>query len=131
MSRDPIYLFEQTDFSVRFARCANGEHPLRVEELKEVPSEEAAALIAALPSNVLVVCASRPKTRALHLATADEARRYAGPAGIRKFAEQSSSANGPITWMAAVKARDGGVPSDTPWLLSTSVDAQPSAVAAI
>src|SRR5687768_14564789 len=113
MSRDPICLFEQTDFSLRIARCANGEHPLRIEELKEVPIEEASALTAAIPSNALVLCASRPKVRSLHLASAEEAKRHAGIPGIRKFAELSAVGKAPAKWIAAVAAADGGEPADT------------------
>ncbi|HTO03098.1 MAG TPA: hypothetical protein VL069_05315, partial [Opitutus sp.] len=121
MSRDSIYLFEQTDFSLRFVRCAAGEQSLRIEELKEVSAEEAAAFIAALPSNTLILCASRPKVRGLHLARVDEAKRHAGFAGIRQFAELSST-NGAVKSIAAVKASDGSAPTDAPWLLSSSTE---------
>ena len=131
MSRDAIYLFEQTDFSLRLARCANGEHPLRIEELKEVPIEEASALTAAIPSNTLVLCASRPKARSLHLASADEAKRHSGIAGVRKFAELSASGNASAKWIAAVKASDGGEPADTPWLLSSSAEDQPGTLSGL
>ena len=124
MSRDPIYLFEQADFCVRLARCASDDLPLRIEELREISANEAAALMANLPSNVTVVCASRPKVSTLHLASVDEAKRLGGIAGVKRFVESSASSSEPAKWIAAVKARDGGEISDAPWLLSNSAEAQ-------
>ena len=122
MSRDPIYFFEQTDFSLRLVRCASGEHPLRIEELKEVPAHDAASLVASIPPGAMIVCASRPKIRTLHLASVEEVKRHAGIEGVRKFAELSGAAGKPPRWIAAVTARDGGPLSDAPWLLSTTAE---------
>src|SRR5215217_6488512 len=118
MSSAPLFFFEQTDFSLRLARCADAQRPLRIDELKEVPSDEAAGLISSLPANAVVYCAVRPKNRALHLATADEAKQYTGVAGVRKFVDLSSTSGGSNTWFAAVQARDGTAPADSPWLLA-------------
>ncbi|MEO6002939.1 MAG: PEGA domain-containing protein [Opitutus sp.] len=125
MSSAPLFFFEQTDFSLRFARCADAQRPLRIDELKEVPLDGAAALIASLPANAVVFCAVRPKSRALHLSTADEAKPYVGLDGIRKFVELTSTSGRANTWFAAAQARDGAVPHEGTWLLSTSSDAQP------
>ena len=131
MSSTPLFFFEQTDFSLRLARCANRERPLHIEELKEFSAEEAAAFIATLPANAAIICAARPKNRALHLANADEAKRHAGLAGVRKFLELSAAASGAPKWYAAVQARDGAAPAGTPWLSSSSGDAHPLAVGSL
>lgn len=128
MSSAPLFFFEQTDFSLRLARCADAQRPLRIDELKEVPADEAAGLISTLPANAVVYCAVRPKTRALHLATADEAKQHAGVAGVRKFVDLSSTSGRANTWFAAVQARDGTAPADSPWLLATSSDEHPQTV---
>jgi TonB family protein len=128
MSATPdLYFLEQTDFSVRLARCSVHDRSLSINELKEVPADQAAGLLGSLPDGATVLCAARPKLRALHLATLDEARRFSGPIGLRKFGEICSVSNKSMTWLAAVHARDGGPPSNTPWILSGAADVDPLA----
>lgn len=120
MSSDPFCFLEQTDFSVRLARCANLSRPLQIQELIEVPTAEAAAMLAKIEPTASVVCALRPKPSQFHLATTDEAKRHGGPAGIRTLAAQPGSAGGPAGWVSAVQASDGKNPTNTPWLAITA-----------
>ena len=120
MIHDKLFFFEQTDFSLRFARCAISETSLHIEELKEVPVGDAAALAALAPAGTQVVCALRPKPRQLHLASAEEAKRYPGLAGVQQFALSPTFAKGEPAWFTGAQASDGALPGSTPWLISMS-----------
>jgi TonB family protein len=125
MSSTDLYFLEQTDFCIRLLRCASSGRPLKIDELREASLDAAVALVASLPADASVFCAVRPKTRALHLATREEAKLHHGSAGVRAYAERCSISNQTPTWFAAVQAQDGGPVSAEPWLLSASADAQP------
>lgn len=118
MTHDPLFFFEQTDFSLRFARCAISETSLNIEELKEVLIGDAPALSQFAPEGTQVVCALRTKPRQLHLATLDDAKRFSGLAGLQQFALQPAFAKGEPAWFAGVQASDGAPPSSLPWLIS-------------
>jgi outer membrane biosynthesis protein TonB len=125
MPDEPLYLLEQTDFSFRFARCASRSHPVRIEDLREIPVGAADALAAAAlevfpNAGTGVICALRPKPRPLHLTSSDEARRHAGLAGVHQFVHSSTLAAQAPAWYAAVQANDGAAPAGKPWLLTTS-----------
>ena len=122
-STDSVCFLEQTDFSLLLARGTAGAQPLRLEALQEVLLADAAGLSAAVSAvfsaeAATVVCALRPKPRTLHLASADEAKRYPGLAGAQQFAAtQPGSGSLTSSWFAAVQARDGAAPGASPWLL--------------
>ena len=120
MLPDKLFFFEQTDFSLRFARCVITETSLHIEELKEVSVSDATALAALAPPGTQVVCALRPKPRQLHLANAEEAKKYAGLAGLQQFAQLPAFAKGETAWFSGVQATDGAPPANTPWLISMS-----------
>lgn len=120
MLNDKLFFFEQTDFSLRFARCVISETSLHIEELKEVSISDATALAALAPAGTQVVCALRPKPRQLHLASVDEAKKYAGLAGLQQFAQLPAFTKGEPAWFAGVQASDGATPANTPWLMSMS-----------
>lgn len=123
MINDHLFFFEQTDFSLRFARCVISETSLQIEDLKEVSTSDPAAIPQLAPAGTQVVCALRPKPRSLHLATADEAKRYPGLAGIQQFSQLPAFAKSEPAWFAAVQASDGAVPTSSQWLMSLSSDA--------
>ena len=52
MSDDSLYLLEQTDFSLRLARCAGRRHPVRIEDAREVPIGDSDALAEAVVAAV-------------------------------------------------------------------------------
>ncbi len=122
MANDSVCFLEQTDFSLRLARVAAGSQPLRLEALQEVLLTDTAALTAAVESVFAggagsVACALRPKPRALHLALADEAKLHPGLGGARQLATSLAGlSNLPAAWIAAVTARDGSAPANTPWI---------------
>ncbi len=120
MPNDQLFFFEQTDFSLRFARCTISETSLHIEDLKEVHVADATALSQLAPAGTPVVCALRPKPRQLHLATAEEAKRYIGLTGLQQFAQLPLFAKGEPAWFAGVQASDGTAPSNTAWLMSLS-----------
>ncbi len=131
MLNDKLFFFEQTDFSLRFARCVISETSLHIEELKEVSISDATALTALAPAGTQVVCALRPKPRQLHLASVDEAKKYAGLAGLQQFA-QLPFTKGEPAWFSGVQASDGAIPANAPWLMSmSSAAAHQQACAAI
>jgi TonB family protein len=122
MANDSVCFLEQTDFSLLLARGVAGSSPLRLEALQEVPLADAAALAAAIRTvfaadAASAVCALRPKPRGLHLAGADEAKRYPGFGGVRQLASSLPALNSlDPAWVAAVSARDGATPGSAPWL---------------
>jgi len=124
MANDSLCFLEQTDFSLLLARGAAGSSPFKLEALQEVPLADAAALSAAVgevfaTGSAGAVCSLRPKLRALHLATADEARRFPGLGGVRQLATAHTTLSTlPPAWLAAVSARDGAAPGAAPWLAS-------------
>jgi len=120
MVNDPLFFFEQTDFSLRFARCLISETSLNIEELKEVGLSDADALARLAPAGSQAVCALRPKPRQLHLATADEAKRHQGRVGMQRFAQLPAFAKAEPAWLAGVQASDGNPPGGIPWLVAMS-----------
>ncbi|HEY4246382.1 MAG TPA: PEGA domain-containing protein [Lacunisphaera sp.] len=123
MLNDHLFFFEQTDFSLRFARCVISETSLQIEDLKEVSASDPATIPQLAPAGSQVVCALRPKPRCLHLATVDEAKRYPGLAGVQQFSQLPAFAKNEPSWFAAVQASDGAIPASSPWLMSLSSDA--------
>ncbi|MEO7597526.1 MAG: hypothetical protein ABIV50_01240, partial [Opitutus sp.] len=124
MPSEPLYFFEQTDFSLRLAHCSDAERPLRIDELKEVPLEAADSLVGSVPASAIVACAIRPKSRTLQLATSQEANQHPAIKGVQSFVAGSSSAK----WFSAIQARDGGDPTNLPWLVSTAAEDHPYSV---
>ena len=119
MFNDSLCFLEQTDFSLRFARCAGRNRPLLLEELREVAVGDAAGLAQLIPAGAEVVCALRPKSPWLQLVTAAEAKPYPGLPGVQHFARRTApSAAAPAAWFAAVQADDGAAPTRAPWLLA-------------
>jgi len=120
MANDSVCFLEQTDFSLRLARVAAGSQPPRLEALQEVLLSDTAALTAAVESVFAggagsVACALRPKPRGLHLASADEAKLHPGLGGARQLAASLAGlSNLSPAWIAAVTARDGAAPANTP-----------------
>ena len=138
MANDSVCFLEQTDFSLLLARSAAGSSPLRLEALQEVPLADAAALSAAVRAvfateSATALCALRPKPRLVHLATADEAKRYPGLGGVRQLATAHSALNSlPPDWLAAVSAREGTAPGNTPWLAAvTTAEGQAASTASL
>jgi len=118
MTNDHLFFFEQTDFSLRFARCVISETSLHIEELKEVLTADPAAIPQLAPPGTQAVAALRPKPRALHLATIDEAKRYPGLAGLQQFSQLPAFAKVEPAWFAGVQASDGAIPTSAQWLMS-------------
>ena len=54
----------------------------------------------------------RPKPRHLRLASAEEAKRHAGLAGIQQFAQLQPYDKMEQAWFAGVQANDGGPAAD-------------------
>lgn len=137
MSDDSLYLLEQTDFSLRLARCAGRRHPVRIEDAREVPIGDSDALAEAVRAvfpntGTGVVCALRPKPRHLHLANSEEAKRHATLAGVANFVRSPALAASSPGWYAVVQAADGATPAGKPWLLATSsADAHRQALATL
>jgi len=123
MLNDHLFFFEQTDFSLRFARCVISETSLQIEDLKEVLAGDPAAIPQLAPAGTQVVCALRPKPRSLHLATVDEAKRYPGLAGIQQFSQLPAFAKSEPAWFAGAQASDGAIPTGAPWVMSMSSEA--------
>src|ERR1700712_1621932 len=120
MLNDHLFFFEQTDFSLRFARCVISETSLHIEDLKEVSVTDLTTVPELAPAGTQVVCALRPKPRTLHLATPDEAKRYSGLAGLQQFSQLPAFAKAEPAWFAGAQAADGAVPTSAPWLMSLS-----------
>ena len=120
MIPDKLFFFEQTDFSLRFARCVITETSLNIEDLKEVVSSDEAGLAALAPAGTQAVCALRPKSRQIHLASVDDAKRYSGLAGLQQFAQLPALAKNEPAWFAGVQASDGALPTNAPWIMSIS-----------
>ena len=57
MLNDHLFFFEQTDFSLRFARCVISETSLHIEELKEVSVADLTTAPELAPAGTQVVCA--------------------------------------------------------------------------
>jgi len=123
MTNERLFFFEQTDFSLRFARCLISETSLHIEELKEVSIHDTEALTQLAPAGTQVVCALRPKPRQLYLSTPDDAKRHAGLTGLQQFARLPLFAKSEPAWFAGAEASDGAAPTATPWLLSMSSEA--------
>ncbi len=114
------FFLEQTDFSLRFARCSGPAGSRCVEAIHEVLISDAHALEEGLHAVFQhtadpVIMALRPKSQLVHLATPAEARTHPGLLGVRQLAAQHAHAGQPA-WLAAVQARNGAAPGDTSWL---------------
>jgi TonB family protein len=114
------FFLEQTDFSLRFARCSGPAGARCVEAIREVLISDAHALEEGLQAvfqhtTEPVVLALRTKPQLVHLATPAEARTHPGLLGVRQLAAQYAQAGQPA-WLAATQSRNGAAPADTPWL---------------
>lgn len=118
MLNESLYFFEQTDFKLRFARCSITETSLHIDELKEFPTADGAPTIQLAPAGSQIVCALRPKSRQLHLASAKESKTHSGLAGLQQFAQLPAFAQHKPAWFAGVQATDGTLPASNPWLIS-------------
>src|ERR1041385_1812646 len=125
-SQDQGFFAEQNDFSLIIARTtAKGRGPV-IEELVEAPLVEKSAIEDAVkaifPQGVgpLTAVAIRP-SEDLHLATADEGKRFTTPAAVQKFGKDSVELAPFIPgFFAVTSARDG---AGAPWLLAATTTA--------
>lgn len=118
MLNESLYFFEQTDFSLRFARCTISETSLHIEELKEIGTTEVDSISQLAPAGAQIVCAIRPKSRQFHLSSAKIAHDYPGLAGMQKFAQLPAFVQGKPAWFAGAQASDGSPPAGNPWLIA-------------
>lgn len=118
MPTDALCFLEQSDFSLRFARISR-RHPLRIEDMQEVPITDTAALAGLIPAGVKLVGALRPKSALLQFVTASVASRRPGLAGVRQFIRQPAPGTMDAAWFAAAQVGDGTPPARAPWLLAT------------
>jgi len=118
MTNERLFFFEQTDFSLRFARCVISDTSLSIEELKEVPVSDTEVLGQLAPAGTAVVCALRPKPRQLRLTNREEGLLFSGVAGLRHFARLPEFAPAEPAWFAARQAADGAAPAGTPSLVA-------------
>jgi outer membrane biosynthesis protein TonB len=125
-SADQACFLEQTDFTILMARCSGRRAPLRVDQIREVPTGDAAVLAEAVrgmfPANdTPVICALRPKTRQVMLASDEQTRLHVGFAGVQQLQREAGNPNGRF---AAVNAADGHAPTTARWLATaTSAEA--------
>ncbi len=125
MHVQPLWFLDQGEYVLRLARCDSRQRVLRVESLQEFTASDSAALAQALrgaitePAGTLL-CLVRPKAQRIHLATTEEARRNAGPAGVRQFLRLPENAAADPGWAAAVDAASGNEPGSAPWLAASS-----------
>lgn len=114
------FFLEQTDFSLRLARCSGPAGSRCVEAIREVLIGDAHALEEGLQavfqhSTDPIVMALRPKSQLVHLAPPAEARTYPGLLGARQLAGQHAHGGQPA-WVAVTQSRNGAAPGDTSWL---------------
>ncbi len=112
------FYLEQTDFTLRLARCVGAPGSRCVEAMGEVELGDPAGIEEALRTiftgaDARVVCALRSRSQVIHRTTPAEARNHPALLGVRQIAGQMARES---AWFAATQARDGTAPTDTPWL---------------
>lgn len=112
------YYLEQTDFTLRLARCVGAPGNRCVEAMGEVELGDPAVVEEAMRTiftgnETRVVCALRSRSQIIHRTTPAEARNHPALLGVRQIASQLARE---AAWFAATQARDGTAPTDTPWL---------------
>lgn len=134
MNVESFCFVEHTDFALRLVRCGNRKTPLRVEDIKEVSTVDAAAIAevvsAVFPAAAAgLVCSLRPRLHRLQLTSAGEAKQYPGGTGVDAFLRLTAEAATEAAWLSAADAGKGGEPTTAPWLVAaTSAEAYQQAL---